>query len=651
MVSKPESAKFQDGGLPEEQPRANPSGATTLEELMRRRLSRRAALKSMGGLGALGGMALLAGCADAGEGAPPDGTSLRFREVPHGVSPDLVVPPGYRAQVLLRWGDALDGSGSDGFRPEGVTPESAAATFGYNCDLTAFLPMPDSLRRSSRGVLAVNHEFGFSPMMWPGAPLPAQLSTQQLRADIAAQGMSLVQIELDGDDWRAVPSPLARRITPHTPMRFDGPAAGSNRMRVSWARTGHTRGTYANCSGGVTPWGTVLTAEENVDLYFGGDPNATPEAANHRRFGLTGDSPTQWYRADPRFDLARDPRYAMHTGWVVEVDPFDPKAPPVKHTALGRCKHEGATTTINGDGRAVVYMGDDQKFEYLYRFVSSGRYRPQGGAGRDPGAARHNRALLSRGVLSVARFDDGGGLRWLPLVYGQGPLTPDNGFRSQGDVVLDVRRAADLVQATPLDRPEGVAIGRDGRVYLALTANSDRERDGVDAANPRPGNRWGHVLEIVPPGGDHATETASWGIFLMGGNPFTDGGLYADGTSENGHLAKPDNLAVDPGGRLWVATDGSEAALGTADGLWACDLQGRGRRLTRHFLRVPVGAEATGPSFTPDGTTLFLSVQHPGQNLQGYEDASTRWPDMRLDMPPRPSVVAVRREDGGVVGS
>jgi secreted PhoX family phosphatase len=403
-----------------------------------------------------------------------------------------------------------------------------------------------------------------------------------------------------------------------------------------------------NCAGGVTPWGTVLTCEENFNYYFGGTPPEDGQAEARRRFGITAEPRYSWHRHAARFDLTREPNEANRFGWVVEVDPYDPTSTPIKRTALGRFKHEGATHALAPDGRVVIYMGDDERLDYVYRFVTAGRHDPA-----NPAASRH---LLDEGTLSVARFDADGTMRWLPLVQGQGPLTPENGFASQGDVLVETRRAADLLQATPMDRPEDVEANPvNGRVYVMLTNNATRRAEQVNPANPRAANAHGHVVEIIPPGApqrpDHAAEVMRWGIFLRAGKPGIDAGAqYHRATSADGWLSCPDNCAFDSKGRIWIATDGANTAAGVADGLYAADTEGPGRALPRLFYQAPVGAEVCGPLLTPDDRAILLAIQHPGEEATStFEAPSTRWPDFAEGVPPRPSVVVITRTDGGPI--
>jgi secreted PhoX family phosphatase len=416
-------------------------------------------------------------------------------------------------------------------------------------------------------------------------------------------------------------------------------------------------GTLNNCAGGTTPWGTCLSGEENVNGYFGGDPKATPEARNLARMTFN-DKPRQpWFRFEDRFDVTKEPNEPNRFGWVVEVDPYDPNSTPVKRTALGRMKHEGATTVIDKSGRVAVYTGDDQIYEYVYKFVTNGKYDTKNRAA--------NKDLLDDGTLFVAKFNADGTMNWLPLVFGQGPLTAANGFNSQADVLIETRRAADLLGATKMDRPEDIEPDpASGRVYVVLTKNAARKAQETEPSNPRADNQFGHIIELIPPGSegpkgrrsasDHASTTFRWEMFLMGGDPANPrhGAKYGPGLSANGYLATPDNIAFDGRGHLWIVTDGQDDALGAADSVYACDLQGPRRAVTKLFFNAPRGAEVCGPCFTPDARTLFVAIQHPGEEKGSTVDKpSTRWPDFKDGVPPRPAVIAITKDDGGEIGT
>jgi len=386
-------------------------------------------------------------------------------------------------------------------------------------------------------------------------------------------------------------------------------------------------------------------SEENFNGCFMGElQDDHPEQAHHDRYGVPGGW-YQWGRYFDRFDVSKEPHEPNRFGWIVEVDPMDPTSTPKKRTALGRFKHEGAETVVAPDGRLVVYMGDDQRFDYLYKFVSEGRV--------DPDNRLASRGLLDSGTLYVAKFDDDGSVEWMPLTHGRGSLTAANGFASQADVLIETRRAADLLEATPMDRPEDVEPDtKTGRVWVMLTNNSRRGEDETNAANPRPDNMFGDIIEIQEPDGDFAATRSSWDFLVKCGDPAVAavGATWNPLTSENGWFGSPDNCAVDPMGGLWVATDGNEGT-GAADGLWAMETDGQSRGTGRAFYRVPVGAELCGPRFMPDSKTLFVSVQHPGASDGAtFENPATRWPDFDPRMPPKPAVVSIQNKGGDAIG-
>jgi secreted PhoX family phosphatase len=616
----------------------NPSTEPTIGEV----ISRRIFLKGMAATGAFG----FFGCSSIPtQSAAP----LGFAEVPRSTGEGIQVPAGYTAQVLLRQGDPIQ-AGAPEYDPATQSGADQERQFGTDCDFISFMSLPLGAGNSERGLLGVNHENHRRALCFPGNP--KSLSRQQVEVQIAAQGFSVVEIARGGGQWRVIrDSYYNRRITGATPMRIAGPAAGSPRMRTAADPTGtRVLGTFNNCAGGTTPWGTMLTAEENVQNYFAGDPAKGPEAAARRRYGISGKGAyAEWGRHFERFNLDKEPNEPNRFGWIVEIDPYDPGSTPIKRTALGRAAHECATHAVSHDGRVAVYSGDDARMEFVYKFVTAAAY--------DPKVREANRDLLDRGTLYVARFEANGKMRWLPLVHGQGPLTEANGFASQADVLIEARRAGTLLGATPMDRPEDVEPNpQTGNIYVVMTFNERRTAAQVDAANPRAENKWGHIIEIVPPRvngkPDHAATECDWGFFIVAGNPADprQAARYPNAPSANGWVAAPDNLAFDPKGRIWISTDGQDDAAGFNDSLYAATTSGPGRGATRCFFTCPEGAEVCGPEFTPDGKTLFIAVQHPGAGST-FDKPSTRWPDFRPDLPPRSSVIAITKNDGGEIGS
>jgi uncharacterized protein len=634
----------------------NPTGNLTMGEIIATRFNRRDLLRGSLAVAAIsatvGHRALAANEQPAKKASTA--FSFDFKEIEAGVDHTHHVAEGYDAQVLLRWGDPLFPDAPE-FDPMNQTAEKQARQFGYNTDFIGFIPLNGA---SDHGLLVANHEYTNEELMLPGVGVQdskdanfSKMTRDLVDIEIAAHGGAVVEIRrLDGQ-WQVVKdSRYNRRITADTPMEITGPAAGHDRMKTSADASGRkVLGMINNCAGGVTPWGTWLSCEENFNGYFWGKlGDDHSEAWNYKRYGL-GTSAYAWGKYYDRFDLTKEPNEANRFGWVVEIDPFDPNFVPKKRTALGRTKHEGAAGITNSDGRYVVYLGDDERFDYVYKFVTAGKVDPQNRAA--------NYGLLDEGILYVAKYNPDGTGSWLPIAHGQGPLTEGNGFKSQADVLIETRRAADLLGATKMDRPEDIeANPQTNRVYVMLTNNTRRKDDQVDAANPRANNAFGHIVEMMPEGGNHAATAFTWEVLVKCGDPSVAavGATFSSETTKNGWFGMPDNCAIDSQGRLWISTDGNNAkATGRADGLWALETEGERRGTSKHFFRVPVGGELCGPFFTPDDESLFLAVQHPGEAEEGatstFENPITRWPDFKDDMPTRPSVLVITKQGGGKI--
>ncbi len=645
-------------------PGRNPTANPTMGDIIAGRFSRRNFLRGSLAVSAIAATVSPIALITADNARAANGSAFTFDEVEAGVDDTHHVAPGYDADVLLRWGDPLF-SDSPAFDPLKQSAAAQAKQFGYNNDYVGFIPIDGS---AEHGLLVVNHEYTNPHLMFPGlvsivekdgkkAMEIAPLSKDQVDVEMAAHGGTIVEIRKEAGKWRPVrEGKLNRRITSTTEMQLTGPAAGHDRLKTSADASG-TRvvGTMNNCAGGVTPWGTYVMAEENVHGYFSGDLTADhPEAANYKRMGIP-EGAYEWAAHYDRFDLAKEPNEPNRFGWMVEVDVNDPASMPKKRTAMGRFKHEGAESIVAKDGRVVFYLGDDERFDYVYKFVTAGTLKP------DDRAA--NMDLLDEGTLHVAKFAENGAFEWLPLVHGQGPLTAENGFADQAGVLIEARRAGDMLGATPMDRPEDIQPNAaNGKVYVMLTNNTKRKADKVDAANPRAENAFGHIVELSEDGGDFTAAKGKWEILLKCGDPSVAevGASFSTSTTKNGWFGMPDNCAIDSAGRLWVATDGQgPKATGRTDGLWAVDTEGDARATSKLFFRVPVGAEMCGPQFTPDDQTAFVAVQHPGDGGDDwkafgrpsyYEDLSTRWPDFKPDMPVRPAVVVITRQGGGKIG-
>ena len=575
------------------------------------------------------------------------GRHIGFTSVPMNKLDQVTVPDGYVAQVLYRWGDP---AGLPGNMPEfkydaSNNAEEQAAQAGMHHDGMAYFPLDGH----HHGLLAINHEYIDDGLLHPDGT--ANWQADKVRKAMAAHGVSVVEVVRNKDGWDVVrPSRFARRITANTPMTLSGPAAGHRLMQTAADPGGTTvLGTFANCANGFTPWGTYLTCEENFANYFEGPSN--PDT-HQQRWSIAPGNSYRWHEHEPRFDTRQHPNEPNRFGWVVEIDPLDPSSTPVKRTALGRAAHEGAAVALTRDGRAVVYMGEDARFEYIYKFVSRDRMQP--------GGAAANRHLLDHGTLYVARFDADGRGRWLPLRHGQGALTPAQGFADQGEVLIKSRQASDLLGATRMDRPEWTTIDPlTHEVYCSLTNNHLRGQAGhpiADAANPRSQNTMGHIIRWKEDQ-DLDGDTFTWTHFVLAGDPSLER-ADAQGNIRGDTFGSPDGLRIDPRGVLWIQTDVSTSTLGKGDyvhlsnnQMLACDpTQGTIRR----FLVGPRGCELTGIAFAPDLRTIFVNIQHPGEPASERSDPNnptkvSSWPDGRGR--PRSATVAIYRQDGGIIGT
>lgn len=607
----------------------------TFEEVCERRLSRRSLLKGAAAFAPLFTVAGVTSEKASAQGAPGQ---LRFTPIEGDATDEVTVPEGYRAYSVLSWGDAVD-PGAPAFDINNQTAAAQRRQAGYNCDFLGWFDLPFG------GILTVNHEYTNPELMFANYD-PATATAEQNAVEQAAHGVSIVQVRAirtaQGLRWEVVPnSNLNRRLHSETEFLITGPAAGHPLMKTSYDGTGTmVRGTLNNCGGGMTPWGTLVTCEENFDQYFA-NRDALPDGLAKdalARFGVRSEGGRRpWYTTHSRFDLAQEPNEANRFGWNVEIDPYDPDWQPRKRTAMGRFKHEGANTTLSTNKHAVSYSGDDARFEYVYKFVSKGTFKPND---RDA-----NKTLLDEGTLYVARFDDDGTGEWLPLVYGEGPLTAINGFPSQAEVLMFARQAADLLGATQMDRPEDIDVHpKNGNVYVALTNNTRRTEEQVDAANPRANNRFGHIVEIKELGGDNAATQFNWEIFVLCGDPRQedfDGFFAGFDPSLVSPIANPDNLMFDRTGNLWIATDGMPRVIedGRSDGIFACAVEGPEKGFIRQFLSAVPGAEVASLIVNSSENVLFAAIQHPGEGGT-FEEPVSSFPDGSA---PRPTVVGVSR--------
>ena len=618
----------------------------SLEELVALRWSRRDVLKfgAAGSLTSLLGLSQTACTTMAGDAGAASG--LGFKSVPISSADTVVVPEGYTSQLFFAWGDPI----SDGpsFKPDASNSAAdQAVQGGMHHDGMHFFSLPLGSNNPDHGLLVVNHEYLDQRLLYPDGMLT--WTAEKLRKAQNAVGCAVIEVRHEAGQWKVVrPSRYARRITSHTPISISGPARGSALMRTAADPAGvEVLGTLSNCANGFTPWGTYLTCEENFHSHFA-QPVGKPDG-RQARYRVWPRSGYRWHEFDERFNIDRHPNEFNRFGWVVEIDPYDPMSKPVKRTALGRCAHESAFHTLAPDGRVVIYTGDDARFEYIYKFVSRDAYNPKDRAA--------NRDLLDHGTLYAGKFHADGSGTWLPLVHGQYGLTVANGFADQADVLVHVKLAGEQVGATKMDRPEWIVIHpKSGEVYAALTNNSQRGtvgNPGKDAANPRDKNVFGQIIRWREADSDAAATSFSWNLFVIAGDP-THPDPAQRGNVKGDTFACPDTLRFSPDGTLWIGTDigipgsGDYANLGNNQLLAVDNVTGQIRR----FLTGPRGCEITGLTFTPDGKTAFLNIQHPGEFSEDRQaDPISNWPSGLTGARPRSATIVITKDDGGVIGT
>jgi secreted PhoX family phosphatase len=638
---------------------SNHSGNPHLWDMIEARIERRSFLGGTLAVaaGSFFGSAALASTrvsANPGKVPPP---RLGFNPIEPSTDDAIRLPAGYTYEILAPWGTPLLVGAPEFAEDASNTAAEQALQVGFNHDGTHYFPLPKF--GNSRGLLVMNHEYTDASQIYSEMQGSAITNDAAGREKVAkaltAHGVSVIAVAKGSNGkWNVVKGdPHNRRITGTTPMAFSGPVKASHPMLKS-SITPSPIGTLNNCAMGYTPWGTYLACEENWNGYFGTDDEAWAATALEARYGVSrAGFGYNWHKASERFDLAKNRKELNHFGWVVEIDPFDPQSQPVKRTALGRIKHEGATCT-ESKGRIVVYSGDDENGDYLYKFVGNAPWRQVRAKGMSP---------LDHGRLYVAKFDADGGGTWLPLVHGMGPLTPANGWADQADVLIRTRMAADAVGATRLHRPEWVAVHPHSReVFVTLTNGSGND---APVNSNRANNPYGHIVRFREANND---DTAfQWDIFLLAGDPAYDPNVPADQPI----FGSPDGIWVDDSGIVWIQTDISNSSQNLASRGY--DRIGNNAMLAanpatgevRRFLTGPRGCEITGVTMTPDQRTMFVNIQHPGESTTYWNTLNggapttaiphrvSTWPFGSASNPrrPRPATVVIRKLDGGRIGS
>lgn len=611
----------------------NPRPETTdFDRVVESALSRRGFL---GGVLATCSFAAL-GCALVPQAARAATSRFAYDAIGVSTADDITVPAGYKADVVVRWGDPLFSDAPEFDHATRGTSASQKRAFGDNNDGM------DVFSHDDKMILVANNEYTNRAILSVSGE-STLVDADEIAKGMMAHGVSVMEIaEIDGA-WQVVKdSPYNRRITPQTDMALTGPAAGHDLMKTAADATGSTsKGTWNNCGNGVTPWGTYLACEENFNGYFSAEDEAHEVSAELQRYGVSSkDWGYSWAKIDGRFDVAKNPNEPNRAGYVVEIDPTDPTATPRKLTALGRFKHENAEVVVNNDGRVVVYMGDDERGEFMYRFVSEGVYA----LGAD------TNELLEKGTLSVAMFYDNGTGEWLDL-------TPETtGMASAAEICIHSRQAGSAVGATTMDRPEWITANPNkAEIYCALTNNKNRglktnaggDLTPVGGPNPREGNKYGQIVRWWPENADHTASGFTWDLYVLAGNPTVhdDDRAGSDNVTSDNMFNSPDGIKFDSNGLLWIQTDGN---YGNAE-----DFEGHGNNQMlagdpatgeiRRFLVGPNECEVTGLTWSPDRRTMFVGIQHPG------ERGNSHWPEGGAAVP-RSAIIAVTREDGGLVG-
>lgn len=559
---------------------------------------------------------------------------LGFKAIDINTKDTFVVPEGYEAKPLISWADPLFSKAREYDESKNIDEkaiENANFVMGDNNDGMFMFEL-----ENNRALIAVNNEYINPEIMFNHKGKNINLNDVKYMQNSC--GVSIFEVKrLENGFYELVKdSKYNRRITAQTPISISGPAKGDEKLKTKADKKGKlVYGTINNCASGKTPWGTYLTCEENFNDFFDASAEFSQDASQ-KRYGIKKGAGEYGWSLDERFDVSKNPNEPNRFGWVVEIDPYDPNSMPIKRTALGRFKHENAEVVLDKSSHVVVYMGDDEKHEFIYKFVSKNKY---------DGKARN---LLDEGTLYVAKFngkvgDNKGSGEWIELVHGKNGLDSKNGFNSQADVAINARLAASIVGATPMDRPEWVAADPNSDfVYVTLTNNDKREE--LNAPNPRKNNIYGHILRFVNDG-SHINTKFSWDIFLLAGNePFSETGASKNINKDN-IFNSPDGLKFDKYSRLWIQTDGkysnkgAYANMGNNQMFCADPLSGELRR----FLSGPIACEITGVIISDDCKTMLVGVQHPGE-----KGANSTFPYGKT---PRSTIMQIRKFDGGILGS
>ncbi|MGB2079246.1 MAG: PhoX family protein [Vibrio sp.] len=675
--------------------RFNPTNNTEFSEVVDRHLSRRNFVKggfSLTALAAFGGFGLVGCSSDSNSSSSSNSgltnqsnVTLGFDSIAGSKTDAVAIPANYRAQVLAPWGTPLN-SQANPWKDDGTnTPTDQLNSVGQHHDGMHFFPLNEE---GDDGLLCINHEYIDQDALHPnGASVDdsgKRYLVDEIRKEIYAHGVSVVRIKRDANGlWQVVENDsYNKRYTSDTPMTLAGPVAMTDHVITPYSKDGSTaRGTSNNCGNGTTPWGTYMTCEENWPGYFV-DLGEMSEA--NQRIGIS-DSGTRYGwdhlagHADEiddefaRFNITATGANATQDyrneanghGYLVEIDPYNPDAMAVKRTAMGRIRHENCTFGQLVEGQPVVfYTGHDSRFEYLYKYVSNAPWDPADAL--DSTSNEDRLAIgdkyLNDGTLYVAKFNEDGQGQWLALSLDgvtQDGSTLAQHFESQADIIINTAGAADLVGATPMDRPEWCTVDPNtGSVYLTLTNNSQRTE--TNPANPRPENNFGHIIRWDE--SDNQVDF-TWDIFLFGSASSADEATNISQLTDLNELASPDGLAFDPRGILWIQTDNGapEVTEKTNDQMLAIVpsalvddngepqvVNAQNQSALKRFFVGPNGCEVTGFAISPDYKDVFANIQHPAN--WPYSDDATEVTPEGVTVRPRAATVVISKVDGGEVG-
>lgn len=721
-------------------------------DILSNRLSRRSVLRGgvatamstvfgTVGLSGCGGGSALVPAAPVAPAAAPE-RLMSFSPVAKSLADAVIVPPGYTATVLYALGDPLtastpayknDGSDTD-FENRAGDHHDGMEFFGLSAAGTP------SNTSSERGLLAMNHEATTDEKLSSfflhtnGGTTTLPRPESEVVKEIAIHGISVVEVRKNGTRWETVPaSAFNRRLTPLTEVEIAGPARSNPLLITKFSPTGtKTRGTLNNCGTGRTPWNTFLSGEENWAGYYtrGSADDAArgndKSVASLKRYGRNQGAASRhgWETAgtDEKFTHFNNSKTGVSTdgsddyrnelngmGYIIELNAYNKAVLAKKRTALGRFAHESAAFSKLVPGQPLaVYMGDDSRNEYIYKFVSAENWVAADANSTNPIATGDK--YLDRGKLLVAKFNADGTGQWIELNISNPAIASFTtyAFADQADVLVNARLAADAVGATKMDRPEWCSVNpANGEVYYTLTNNSNRRVDpgsssqlAPDSANPRAytdlkgttmqqGNPNGHILRLKEGAGGAVAISFTWDVYLFGAETGADQSkVNLSKLTADQDFSSPDGLVfVNSTGICWIQTDdgaytdvtncmmlaglpgqvgdGAKTTLSynrSAGGTLAVDTF-VGKIPTsdtlKRFLVGPVACELTGVTETPDGKALFVNIQHPGEstlqaNIADPSKFTSQWPSnagFGAGRRPRSATIVITKNDGGRIGS